>query len=99
MAQTCTNWGDNSPETEAEDVFFSRYVPKLTPLPPLEIAQAFATETTYNPMAVGSHSSWKYLNSSDLAEHFSQHLRHASSMANALRQASRTLNQSITADG
>ena len=88
MAEACKNWGDNSPDTEAEDVFFSRYVPQLMALPPLEIAQAFATETTYNPMAVGSHACWKFLHSRDLADHLSQHLRSASSMANALRQAS-----------
>ena len=88
MAQTCKNWGSNSPETEAEDVFFSRYVPQVMALAPLEIAQAFATETTYNPMAVGSHACWKFLHSRDLADHLSQHLRSASSMANALRQAS-----------
>ena len=88
MAKTCENWGSNSPETEAEDVFFSRNVPNIMPLPPLEIAQAFATESTYNPMAVGSHACWKFLHSSDLADHLSQHLRNASSMANALRQAS-----------
>ena len=88
MAQTCKNWGRNSPETEAEDVFFSRHVPQLMKLPPLEIAQAFATETTYNPMATGSHACWKFLHSRDLADHLSQHLRSASSMANALRQAS-----------
>ena len=88
MARTCQEWGKNSPETEAEDVFFSRHVPKLMPLPPLEIAQAFATETTYNPLAVGSHACWKFLHSRDLADHLSQHLKNASSMANALRQAS-----------
>ena len=88
MAKACENWGSNSPETEAEDVFFSRNVPNIMPLPPLEIAQAFATESTYNPMAVGSHACWKFLHSSDLADHLSQHLRNASSMANALRQAS-----------
>ena len=88
MAQTCKNWGSNSPETEAEDVFFSRYVPQIMALAPLEIAQAFATETTYNPMAVGSHACWKFLHSRDLADHLSHHLRNASSMANALRQVS-----------
>ena len=88
MAQTCKNWGSNSPETEAEDVFFSRYVPKLMALPPLEIAQSFATETTYNSMAIGSHACWKFLDSRDLADHLSHHLRSASSMANALRQES-----------
>ena len=87
MAQTCKNWGSNSPETEAEDVFFSRNVPQLMALPPLEIAQAFATETTYNPMAIGSHACWKFLHSRDLADHLSQHLRSASAMANSLRQA------------
>ncbi|TCD58133.1 hypothetical protein CWE16_02205 [Synechococcus sp. BS55D] len=88
MIEACNNWGHSSPETEAEDVFFSRHISKIKPLPPLEIAQAFATETTYNSMAVGSHACWKFLSSSDLADHFCQHLRHASSMANALRQQS-----------
>ena len=88
MAQACINWGNDSPDTEAEDVFFSRHVPQLRPLPPLEIAQAFAMETTYNPTAVGSHACWKFLHSRDLSDHLSQHLRSASAMANALLQAS-----------
>ena len=86
MTEASQTFGHESPDTEAEDVFFSRHIPQLAPLPPLEIAQAFATETTYNPMAVGSHACWKFLSSSDLADHFIQHLRNASSMANALRQ-------------
>ena len=73
---------------EQEDVFFSRHVARIAAMPPLEIAQAFAMETTYNPAAVGSHACWKFLHSRDLADHFSQHLRGASAMANALRQAS-----------
>ena len=86
MEKVSQIWGCESPITEAEDVFFSRHTPKLVTPPPLEVAQIFATETTYNSVAVGSHACWKYLNSCDIAEHLIQHLRNASAMANALRQ-------------
>ena len=52
---------------------------------PLEIAQAFATETTYNPNAVGSHACWKFLDGGDLAHHFEQHLREAWAMTTVFR--------------
>ena len=42
---------------------------------PLDIAQAFSAETTYNPNAVGSHACRKFLEGPDLAHHFEQHLR------------------------
>ena len=48
-------------------------------------AQAFATETTYNPNAIGSHACWKYLEGADLAQHFEQHLRESWAMTTALR--------------
>ena len=48
---------------EAEDVFFSRHISKVSTPAPLDIAQAFSTETTYNPNAIGSHACclWKAL--------------------------------------
>ena len=49
MLAICERWGSASPAEEMEDVFFSRHVTRVTTVPPLEIAQAFATETTYNP--------------------------------------------------
>ena len=57
-------------------------------MPPLEIAQAFSTETTYNPRAIGSHACWNFLSSTDLADHLDQHLRAAWAMAEARRQLS-----------
>jgi hypothetical protein len=86
MTTLCQQWGGQSPDEEAEDVFFSRHLSRVAEAPPLEIAQAFATETTYNPMAVGSHACWKFLDSSDLADHLDQHLRAAWAMAEARRQ-------------
>ena len=61
---------------------------RITSVPPLEIAQAFASETTYNPQAIGSHASWKFLSSADLADHLDQHLRAAWAMAEAQLQFS-----------
>ena len=88
MVATCEHWGSSSPTEELEDVFFSRHVARIATMPPLEIAQAFATETTYNPQAIGSHACWKFLSSADLADHPDQHLRAAWSMAEARRQMS-----------
>ena len=87
MRAICECWGAQSPAEEQEDVFFSRHVARIAAMPPLEIAQAFAMETTYNPAAIGSHACWKFLSSADLADHLSQHLRAAWSMAQARRQA------------
>ena len=88
MLRICELWGSSSPAEELEDVFFSRNVAKVASVPPLEIAQAFATETTYNPQAIGSHASWKFLSSADLADHLDQHLRAAWAMAEAQLQLS-----------
>ena len=88
MVAICERWGSSSPSEELEDVFFSRHVARVSPVPPLEIAQAFATETTYNPHAIGSHASWKFLSSADLADHLDQHLRAAWAMAEARLQLS-----------
>ena len=77
--------GSIQPGQEAEDVFFSRHIGKVSTPAPLEIAQAFATETTYNPNAIGSHACWKFLEGSDLAHHFEQHLREAWAMTTALK--------------
>ena len=88
MLTICEQWGSSSPAEEMEDVFFSRHVARIAKAPPLEIAQAFATETTYNPQAIGSHACWKFLKSADLADHLDQHLRAAWAMAGARRQPS-----------
>ena len=86
MQEICEKWGSSSPTKEMEDVFFSRHVTRITSAPPLEIAQAFAMETSYNPQAIGSHACWKFLSSADLADHLDQHLRTAWAMANARNQ-------------
>lgn len=84
MQTICEYWGKCSPNSEAEDVFFSRHISKVSTPAPLEISQAFATETTYNPNAIGSHACWKFLDGADLAHHFEQHLREAWAMTKAL---------------
>ena len=88
MLAICERWGSSSPAEELEDVFFSRHISGVAAVPPLEIAQAFATETTYNPQAIGSHACWKFFNSADLAIHLDQHLRAAWAMSEARRQLS-----------
>ena len=85
MHTICEYWGESSPECEAEDVFFSRHINKVDTPAPLEVAQAFATETTYNPNAIGSHACWKFLDGPDLAHHFEQHLRETWAMTTALK--------------
>ena len=84
MQEICNRWGTSSPNEEAEDVFFSRHISKISTPAPLDIAQAFATETTYNPNAIGSHACWKFLVGSDLAHHFESHLREVWAMTTAL---------------
>ena len=86
MIEVCKQWAEKSPDNEAEDVFFSRHIPHIAKMPPIEIAKAFATESSYNPMSIGSHACWKFLSSNDLADHLVEHLRNASSMANSLRE-------------
>jgi len=86
MIEICERWGNQSPYTEAEDVFFSRHITKASAVAPLEVAQAFACETTYNPNSIGSHAAWKYLTSSQLADHLDKHLRAAWSMVLARRE-------------
>ena len=88
MVTICERWGSSSPTEELEDVFFSSHTARVASMPPLEIAQAFATETTYNPRAIGSHACWKFFNSADLADHLDQHLRAVWAMAEAQRQLS-----------
>ena len=83
MRAICEQWESTSPVEEMEDVFFSRHISQITAAPPLEIAQAFATETSYNSGAIGSHACWKYLSSADLADHLDRHLRAAWSMVEA----------------
>ena len=85
MQTICERWGASSPSQEAEDVFFSRNISKFSTPAPLDIAQAFATETTYNPNAIGSHACWKFLEGSELAHYFEQHLREAWAMTTALK--------------
>ena len=88
MLSICERWGSLRPAEEMEDVFFSRHLAHLVSTPPLEIAQAFASETTYNPQAIGSHACWKFFSSADLANHLDQHLRAAWAMAQARSQLS-----------
>ena len=85
METICKRWGRSSPDQEAEDVFFSRHISKITTPASLDIAQAFATETTYNPHAIGSHACWKFLDGPDLAHHYEHHLREAWAMTTGLR--------------
>ena len=85
MKTICERWGLSSPEHEAEDVFFSRHISKVSTPASLDIAQAFAIETTYHPNAIGSHACWKFLEGPDLAHHYEQHLREAWAMTTGLR--------------
>ena len=80
MQAICQDHGQLSDEREMEDVFFSRHIQQYKEPPPLQIAQAFAFESSYHP-SIGSHAAWKYLSSAELAEHLDQHLRHVWAMA------------------
>ena len=86
MQAICNEQAIHSPAEEMEDVFFSRHLNSISPAPPppLEVAQAFACESRYQPTAVGSHAAWKYWSSAELAEHLDQHWRQAWSMNEAL---------------
>ena len=52
MLAICERWGSSSPVEELEDVFFSRHLARITSVPPLEIAQAFASERLTTPAMV-----------------------------------------------
>ena len=49
MLAICERWGSSSPAEELEDVFFSRHVARVSSMPPLEIAQAFASRNDVQP--------------------------------------------------
>ncbi len=71
-------------EGEPEDVFFSRHLPAYcAELPPLAIAQAFASEAIYSD-AVGIHASWKYLPAEQQASLYEKHIKYLVAMAEGL---------------
>ncbi len=75
MKKICENHGACSPQEEQEDVFFSRHMSKYCKPAPLQIAQAFASESMYQSTAIGSHAAWKYFSSAELADHLDKHWR------------------------
>ena len=86
MRAICQQQGHLSSVEEMEDVFFSRHLSAVCKPAPLEVAQAFACESRYQPTAIGSHAAWKYWSSPELAEHLDQHWRQTWSMNEALRE-------------
>ena len=71
-------------EGEPEDVFFSRHLPAYcAELPPLEMAQAFASEAIYAD-AIGIHASWKYLPAEQQASLYEKHIKNLIAMAEGL---------------
>jgi len=69
---------------EPEDVFFSRHLPSYCKeLPPLELAQAFASEALYSD-ALGIHASWKYLPTEQQASLYEKHIKTLIAMAEGL---------------
>ena len=75
MKEICNKYGSLSDCKEQEDVFFSRHLNEFSDFVPTNIAKAFSFETSYNKFSIGSHASWKYLNTNDLADHLDKHLR------------------------
>jgi hypothetical protein len=84
MQAICQQQGPFSSEEEMEDVFFSRHLASIGKAAPLEVAQAFACESRYQPTAIGNHAAWKYWTSAELAEHLDQHWRQVWSLKEAL---------------
>ena len=80
MSKICEEFGLSSLSEEQEDVFFSRHISKYCQPPPLQIAKAFACESTYQQNSIGSHAAWKYFTSSELAEHLDRQFRQVLSM-------------------
>ena len=83
MQEISKNHGPESPIEEKEDVFFSTHINEYCIPAPLQIAQAFAFESTYQSTAIGSHAAWKYLSSSELGHHLDKHWRQVWSMIQA----------------
>jgi hypothetical protein len=71
-------------EVEPEDVFFSRHLPSYCKeFPPLEMAQAFASEAIYSD-AIGIHASWKYLPTEQQASLYEKHIKTLIAMVEGL---------------
>jgi hypothetical protein len=71
-------------EGEPEDVFFSRHLTSYCKeLPPLELAQEFASEAIYSD-AIGIHASWKYLATDQQALLYEKHIKTLIAMAEGL---------------
>jgi len=71
-------------EGEPEDVFFSRHLTSYCKeLPPLELAQEFASEAIYSD-AIGIHASWKYLPTEQQASLYEKHIKNLIAMAEGL---------------
>jgi len=93
MRAICERHGSHSTSEEMEDVFFSRHISRLCETAPLEIAQAFASESRYQPTAIGSHAGWKYWSSIELADHLDRHWRNVWSLSEANKWAQDTRRQ------
>jgi hypothetical protein len=81
MIKICTHFSETSCKDEMEDVFFSKHLSKYYDPAPIEVAQAFAFESRYQPMAIGCHAAWKYLDSRELGEYFERHWKETWALA------------------
>ena len=75
MKEICCKYSLSSSTDEQEDVFFSRHLKEFCNPVPIQIAKAFAFETSYEKSSIGCHAPWKYLTSSELGEYLDKHLR------------------------
>jgi len=82
MQTICENHGQASPDDEAEDIFFARFVSQAVyqaRLPSQEVLSRLFNESSYSDSS-GFHGSWYYLDASDQARLYEKHAKHVIGM-------------------
>ena len=82
MQAICEDHSQASPEDEAEDIFFARYLNEETyqaKQPPQEVLNRLFNESSYSDSS-GFHGSWYYLDAIDQARLYDKHTKHVIGM-------------------
>ena len=86
MQAICENHATESPEDEAEDIFFARYIHLdiyKAALPSQEALSGLFNESSYSD-SCGFHGSWYYLDPGDQARLYEKHTKHVIGLLMAL---------------
>ena len=83
MADICINHSKESPQDEAEDIFFAKHISSSgRAVAPPEIVENFCCETEYRN-TYGAHAAWRYINARDCAALYEEHCKHVMAMVEA----------------